>query len=132
MRPLWRDLILKVWGADPLQCPCCKAPMKLVGAVKRPEQIEKHRRLVGVLDPGVAGARRVKPPAGRVNQTMEPIEPTWQAIKEWIPDDEPNLDWFNRLRNPSNPDPDGLDQRHTWRAPEIQLDDGRTLVLESS
>ena len=63
---------------------------------------------------------------------MEPIEPPWQAIKEWIPDDEPNLDWFNRLRNPSNPDPDGLDQRHTWRAPEIQLDDGRTLVLESS
>ena len=109
MRPLWRDLILKVGGADPLQCPCCKAPMKLVGAVKRPEQIEKNRRLVGVLDAGVAGARRVKPPAGRVNQTMEPIEPTWQAIKEWIPDDEPNLDWFNRLRNPSNPDPDGLD-----------------------
>jgi len=28
MRPLWRDLILEVWGADPLQCPCCKAPMK--------------------------------------------------------------------------------------------------------
>ncbi len=40
MRPLWRDMILKVWGADPLQCPCCKAPMKLAGAVKRPEQIE--------------------------------------------------------------------------------------------
>jgi hypothetical protein len=63
---------------------------------------------------------------------MEPIEPPWQAIKEWIPDDEPNLDWFNRIRNPSNTDPDGLDQRHTWQAPEIQLDDGRTLVLESS
>ena len=24
------------------------------------------------------------------------IEPPWQAIKEWIPDDEPDLDWFNR------------------------------------
>ena len=24
MRPLWRDLILKVWGGDPLECPCCK------------------------------------------------------------------------------------------------------------
>jgi hypothetical protein len=22
MRPLWRDLILKVWGGDPLECPC--------------------------------------------------------------------------------------------------------------
>jgi hypothetical protein len=28
------------------------------------------------------------------------------AVKEWIPDDEPHLDWFNRPRNPSNPDPD--------------------------
>jgi len=41
---------------------------------------------------------------------MEPIEPPWQAIKEWIPDDEPDLDWFNRPRNPSNPDPHGIDQ----------------------
>ena len=49
-----------------------------------PFDIEKRRRLVGVLDGGVAGARRVSPPAGRANQTMEPIEPPWQAIKEWI------------------------------------------------
>jgi len=49
-------------------------------------------------------------------------------------------DWFNRSRNPSNPDPDGIDQlvlrslgkgvSPAWQAPEIQLDDGRTLVLE--
>ena len=31
MRPLWRDLILKVWGADPLQCPCCKPPEIALG-----------------------------------------------------------------------------------------------------
>ena len=53
-----------------------------------------------------------------------------QAIKEWIPDEEPDLDWFNRPRNPSNPDPDGYDQSQTWKPEEIQLDDGRTLVLE--
>ena len=61
-------------------------------------------------------------------------------------------DWFNRPRNPSNPDPDGIDQlvrrslldlrsfsdeggegvSPTWQAPEIHLDDGRTLVLEYS
>jgi hypothetical protein len=63
---------------------------------------------------------------------MEPIEPPWQAIKEWIPDDEPDLDWFNRPRNPLNPDPNGIDQSQTWQAPEIKLDDGRILVLESS
>jgi hypothetical protein len=62
---------------------------------------------------------------------MEPIEPPWQAIMEWIPDDEPDLDWFNRARNSSNPDPDGLEQRSEWRVPELKLDDCRTLVLES-
>jgi len=64
--------------------------------------------------------------------TMEPIESLWQAIKEWIPDDEPDLDWFNRPRDPSNPDPDGIDQSQTWQAPEIHLEDGRILVLEYS
>ena len=63
-------------------------------------------------------------------ETMEPIEPPWQAIKEWIPDDEPDLDWFNRPRNPSNPDPEAFDHSPTWQATEIHLDDGRTLVLE--
>jgi hypothetical protein len=31
---------------------------------------------------------------------MERIEPPWLASKEWIPDDEPSLNWFNRPRNP--------------------------------
>jgi len=42
--------------------------------------------------------------------------PPWRAIKGWIPDDEP--------------DPDGFDHGPIWQAPEIQLGDGRTLVLE--
>jgi len=63
---------------------------------------------------------------------MEPIEPPWQAIKEWIPDDLPDLDWLNCPRNSSNPDPDGIDQNQTWQAPVIQLEDGRILVLESA
>ena len=45
-------------------------------------------------------------------------------------DNGPDLDWFNRPRNPSNPDPEGFDQSQTWQAPEIHLDDGRILVLE--
>jgi hypothetical protein len=32
---------------------------------------------------------------------MESIKPPWQAIKEWIPDEEPDLDWFNYPRKPS-------------------------------
>ena len=63
---------------------------------------------------------------------MEPIEPPWLAIEEWFPDDEPNLDGFNRPRNPSNPDPDGFDQSPAWQASEVPLGDGHTLVLENS
>jgi hypothetical protein len=50
MRPLWRDLIIKVWGGDPLECPCCKGTMKPVRIILRREEIEKRRRLVGVSD----------------------------------------------------------------------------------
>jgi len=34
-------------------------------------------------------------------ESEEPIEPPWQAIKEWIPDDEPDLDWFNLHQTPT-------------------------------
>ncbi|CAN5323397.1 hypothetical protein BH23VER1_BH23VER1_13660 [soil metagenome] len=61
---------------------------------------------------------------------MEPIEPPWQAINEWIPDDEPNLDWFNRPQNPPNPDPEDFDRSPTWQPEEIRLDDDRTLAVE--
>ena len=96
--------------------------------VIRREEIEFFLRLHGLWE-GLIQLPRPPPPPFDI-ETMEPIEPPWQAIKEWIPDDEPDLDWFNRPRNPSNPDPDGYDQSQTWKPEEIQLDDGRTLVLE--
>jgi hypothetical protein len=130
MRPLWRDLILEIWGGDPLQCPCCKGTMKPVRQVIRREEIEFFLRLHGLWE-GLIHLARPPPPPFDI-ETLEPIEPPWQAIKEWIPDDEPDLDWFNRPRNPVNLDPDGCDQRSAWQAPEVQLDDDRVLVLESS
>ena len=51
-------------------------------------------------------------------------------MRQNIPYDEPDRDWFNRPRNPTNPDPDGIDQSPTWQAPVVQLDDGCTLILE--
>ena len=83
---------------------------------------------------------------GKLGETdMEPIEPPWQAIKELILDDQPDLDWFNYPRNPQGewasrpheyesndgyPDPGSCDQSPAWKPEEIQLDDGLTLVLE--
>jgi hypothetical protein len=42
MRPLWRDLILRVWGADPLQCPCCKSTMSRAAAVAARQTMTKE------------------------------------------------------------------------------------------
>ena len=39
-----------------------------------------------------------RPPPPFDIETMEAIEQPWQAIKEWIPDDEPDLTWFNQER----------------------------------
>lgn len=71
-----------------------------------------------------------QPPPPFDIETMEPIEPPWQAIKEWIPDNEPELDWFNRPLNPADPDPDWFGQTPAWKPEEIHLDDGSILVLE--
>jgi hypothetical protein len=63
-------------------------------------------------------------------KTFESIEPPWQAIKEWIPNDEPDLNWFYQLRKESEPDHEWFDQSPAWQAPEVPLVDGRILVLE--
>lgn len=56
---------------------------------------------------------------GRANQTFEPIEPPWQAIREWIPADD------------EDPDSNLFDQRPKSGKPvEIPLEDGYILVLD--
>jgi hypothetical protein len=63
---------------------------------------------------------------------MEPIEPPWQAIKEWIPDDDPDLNWFNQERQPSGSEAECYDQTPTWQPVEVSLGDERILVLDDS
>ncbi|CAN5296922.1 hypothetical protein BH23VER1_BH23VER1_21080 [soil metagenome] len=75
-------------------------------------------------------------------EPMEPMEPPWQATKEWIPDDDPGLNWFNQARPPSDSGPDQFDQlvrrslgegvSPDWKPQEIPLGDGCTLILEDS
>jgi len=56
-------------------------------------------------------------------ETFEPIDPPWQAIRAWIPadDDESGTDTPERWDQTTGTG---------WKAPEIDLGDGRTLVLE--
>ena len=111
--------------------------MKVTGTRIRREEIEFFLRLHGLWQGIIHLPRpRPRPPPPPFDiDTMEPIEtiePPWQAIKEWIPDDEPNLNWFNQERPTCDSEPDQFDQSPDWRPEEIPLGDGRTLILEDS
>ncbi|MCB1134148.1 MAG: transposase, partial [Verrucomicrobiae bacterium] len=145
LRLLWRDLILRVWRTDPLICPCCKGLMRPKNRLQRPEEIqfflqlhglwegiidippppeppydiEKRRRLVGVLDGGGAGARRVSPRAERANQTMEPLSCPFERLLDRRRAAAGRASFADRA------------SQAEWQAPELPLDDERILVLDA-
>src|ERR1041384_1961420 len=43
----WRDLILRVWHVDPLRCPVCQNPMRVIAVVDDPRVVEKILRHLG-------------------------------------------------------------------------------------
>ena len=70
---------MRVFGEDPLRCPCCRATMKPAGTVLRREEIEFFLRLHGLWE----GAIDIPPPPEPPYdiETMEPIRvpvPHWQ------------------------------------------------------
>ena len=118
MRPLWRDLLLRIWGSDPLQCPCCEATMQVVDTFFRGEEIEFFLRLQELWEAVIDIPPPPDPPFDI--DTFEPIEPPWQAIREWIPDDDAELSF------------DLFDQRAGSGKPvEIPREGGTILVLDS-
>jgi hypothetical protein len=123
MRPLWRDLILRVWGTDPLKCPCCQGTMRRVETISRPEEIQFFLRLLGLWEALISLPPPPEPPFDI--DTFEPIHPPWQAIRAWIPADEDEAPI-------SDTQPELWDQStdQAWKAPEVDLGDGRILVLE--
>ena len=43
LRPLWRDLIMRVWGKDPHKCPCCPGTMSRAAAVAASQTATKEQ-----------------------------------------------------------------------------------------
>ena len=43
----WRDLILRVWHVDPLRCPVCQSPMRVIAVIDDPRVTEKILRHLG-------------------------------------------------------------------------------------
>ncbi|MDF1852921.1 MAG: transposase [Verrucomicrobiales bacterium] len=115
LRPLWRDLIWKIWGEDPMICPCCKGTMKTVGTMIRRDEVEFFLRLHGLWEGVLALPPPPRPPFDI--ETMEPLDvpPQWGWNDEIEP---PPEDWWRG-------------EEAAWQAPELPLDDGRVLVLDA-
>ena len=43
----WRDLILRVWHVDPLRCPICQSPMRVIAVIDDPRVTERILRHLG-------------------------------------------------------------------------------------
>jgi hypothetical protein len=111
LRALWRNLILRIWGEDPLLCPCCKGLMKVHGTLTRPEEIEFFLRLHGMWEGIIDIPPPPEPPCDI--ETMEPIRVP--ALFRWAQEEESET----------------LDASQVpWQAPELPLDDERILVLD--
>ena len=39
--PTWRECIKKIWEVDPLECPHCKAEMKIISFISEPKLVRK-------------------------------------------------------------------------------------------
>jgi hypothetical protein len=71
----WRDLILQVWHTDPLICPQCQHPMRVIAVIDQREVVEKILRHLGLWSgtPPLAPAR--SPPDGADGPwTREPFD----------------------------------------------------------
>ncbi|AKJ65213.1 transposase [Kiritimatiella glycovorans] len=64
----WRELIKKVWEADPLLCPKCQKEMRIVALINERDVIERILRHLGLWQQGV-----------RVSPARAPPE-----IAEWV------------------------------------------------
>ena len=60
----WRELIKKVWKADPLLCPKCAKTMRIVALIDERPVIEHMLRHLGLWAPGMRVCRAPGPPEG--------------------------------------------------------------------
>jgi hypothetical protein len=72
----WRDLIQKVWHADPMRCPICQNTMRLIAVIDEPQVIERILRHLGLWSgpaPPLATAR--PPPEIDIRVPCDDVDP---------------------------------------------------------
>jgi hypothetical protein len=77
----WRELIKKVWEADPLLCPHCRHDMRIVALIDEEAVIERILRHLGLWEAGV-----------RVDAARDPPAPAEPVIEPWLDDPFPHYD----------------------------------------
>jgi hypothetical protein len=77
----WRELIKKVWEADPLLCPQCHKEMRIITLIDEAAVIERILRHLGLWEAGV-----------RVDTARDPPEPVESVIEPWLDDPFPDYD----------------------------------------
>ena len=75
----WRELIKKVWEADPLRCPKCSREMRIVSLIDEEDVIERILRHLGLWQEGV-----------RVHSGTDP--PGETTLDPWLDDPFPDYD----------------------------------------
>lgn len=73
MRSTWARLIHKVCEVDPLECPKCKGPMRVIALIDDKAVIRKILTHLGVWVPRIAAARGPGPPAPDPPMPAAPI-----------------------------------------------------------
>ena len=90
----WRELIKKVWEADPLLCPRCQKEMRIVALIDERAVIERILRHMGLWAQGV----RVSPSTG----PPEPVSGE-RIIEPWLDDPFPDYDTEPACRELAEP-----------------------------
>ncbi len=77
----WRELIKKVWEADPLLCPHCQHQMRIVSLIDHTDVIELTLSHLGLWEAGV-----------RVESARDPPQPAEPLIEPWLEHPFPDYD----------------------------------------
>ena len=79
----WRELIKKVWEADPLLCPRCSHEMRIIALIDERAVIERILRHLGLWEQGVRVIPTTGPPV--------PVPGEW-IVEPWLDDPFPDYD----------------------------------------
>jgi hypothetical protein len=96
----WRELIQKVWEADPLLCPNCQQEMRIIALIDEEEVIERILRLLGLWEEPVDVSRGPPEPILELFPKEPIIElgsetASWEEVPDPFPDyhSEPVFSW---------------------------------------